>query len=184
MHPAFTNDTNLGGSGEEIEGFWVGKFESSNVNTAKDNTNIDTNTTNINILWGQGDYKTVTIRPNVTSWRAISVSDIMTVSQNMTADNNIHGLSKIDTTTTMMQNSQWGAVAYLTQSNYGNIQTSEEDSDVWNNSYTEGYTYLAENNYGVNNYCVTMTGMAGSSRDSDTDFFPLFKAEQKIKKMV
>ena len=171
VHPAFTNDTNLGGSGEEIEGFWVGKFESSNVNAVKNNTNMDKTTTNTNILYGQGDNQTVTIRPNVTSWRAIAVSNIMTVSQNMTADNNIHGLSKTDTTTTMMQNSQWGAVAYLTQSEYGNMQTSSGDSGVWNNSYTEGYTYKANNDYGVNNYCPTLTGMAGSSRDFGSDYY-------------
>ena len=84
VHPAFTNDTSLGGSGKEIEGFWVGKFESSNVNAVKNNTNMDKTTTNTNTLYGQGDNKTVTIRPNVTSWRAISVSNIMTVSQDMT----------------------------------------------------------------------------------------------------
>ena len=171
VHPAFTNDTNLGGSGEEIEGFWVGKFESSNVNAVKDNANMDKTTTNTNILYGQGDNKTVTIRPNVTSWRAISVSNIISVSQDMTADNNIHGLNKSDTTTTMMQNSQWGAVAYLTQSEYGNMQISSGESGVWNNSYTEGYTYVADNNYGVNNYCSTLTGMAGSSRDAGSDYY-------------
>ena len=171
VHPAFTNDTSLGGSGKEIEGFWVGKFESSNVNAVKNNTNMDKTTTNTNILYGQGDNKTVTIRPNVTSWRAISVSNIMTVSQDMTADNNIHGLNKSDTTTTMMQNSQWGAVAYLTQSEYGNMQTSSGDSGVWNNSYTEGYTYKGNNDYGVYNYCPTLTGMAGSSRDAWSDYY-------------
>ena len=171
IHPAFTNDTSLGGSGEEIEGFWVGKFESSNVNAMKDNANMDKTTTDKNILYGQGDNKTVTIRPNVNSWRNISVSDIMQVSQNMTTDNNIHGLNKSDTTTTMMQNSQWGAVAYLTQSEYGNMQTSSEDSGVWNNSYTEGYTYADNNDYGVKNYCLTLTGMAGSSRDAGSDYY-------------
>ena len=173
VHPAFTNDTSLGGSGEEIEGFWVGKFESSNVEAVKDNANMDKNTTDENILYGQGDNKTVTIRPNVTSWRAISVSNIMTVSQKMTENNNIHGLSKSDTTTTMMQNSQWGAVAYLTQSEYGNMQTSSEDSGVWNNSYTEGYTYKADNDYFVNNYSATLTGIAGKSRDSWTEYYAI-----------
>ncbi len=171
VHPAFTNDTSLGGSGKEIEGFWVGKFESSNVNAVKNNANMDKTTTDKNILYGQGDNQTVTIRPNVNSWRNISVSDIMQVSQNMTTDNNIHGLSKSDTTTTMMQNSQWGAVAYLTQSEYGNMQTSSGDSGVWNNSYTEGYTYKADNDYGFNNYCSTLTGMAGSSRDAWSDYY-------------
>ena len=168
VHPAFTNDTSLGGSGEEIEGFWVGKFESSNINAVKDNANMDKTTTDTNILYGQGDNKTVTIRPNVTSWRNINVSDIMKVSQDMTADNNIHGLSKTDITTTMMQNSQWGAVAYLTQSEYGNMQTSNEDSGMWNNPYTEGYAKNNDNKTG--SYWVTMTGMAGTGRDASTAY--------------
>ena len=129
----------------------------------KNNANMDKTTTDTNILYGQGDSQTVTIRPNVTSWRNITINDILQVSLNMTADNNIHGLSKNDTTTTMMQNSQWGAVAYLTQSAYGNMQTESEDSGVWNNSYTEGYTYKGNNDWGVINYSTNLTGMAGSS---------------------
>ena len=171
VHPAFTNDTGLGGSGKEIEGFWVGKFESSNVEAVKDNANTNKNTTDENILYGRGDNQTVTIRPNVTSWRSISVGDIMQKSQNMTKANNIHGLSSTDATTTMMQNSQWGAVAYLTQSDYGNMQKSDGDSGVWNNSYTEGYTKNGNNAWGVDNYCVTLTGIAGSSRDSSSDYY-------------
>ena len=40
VHPAFTKDTNLGGTGEEITGFWVGKFESSNIESPKNNEGI------------------------------------------------------------------------------------------------------------------------------------------------
>ena len=179
VHPAFTNDTSLGGSGKEVEGFWVGKFESSNVNAVKDNANMNKNTIDENTLYGIGDKETVTIRPNVTSWRAISVSNIMQKSQNMTKANNIHGLSSSDTTTTMMQNSQWGAVAYLTQSDYGNMQKSDGDSGVWNNSYTEGFTKSGNNAWGVNNYCVTLTGMSGSSRDSYSDYYATVKENGK-----
>ena len=50
---------------------------------------------------------------------------------------NIHGLTS-NADTMMMKNSQWGAVAYLAQSNYGSKQTSNADSGVWNNSYFEG----------------------------------------------
>ena len=168
VHPAFINNTSLGGSGEEIEGVWVGKFESSNVNAVKDNNNMDKDTTDTNILYGQGDNQNVTIRPNVNSWRSIDVNEIMKASQDMVKDNNIHGLSKDNTITTMMQNSQWGAVAYLTQSEYGNMQTSSEDSGMWNNPYTEGYTYTKNDDNGVGSYWVTMTGMAGTTRDAST----------------
>ena len=40
VHPAFTADTDLGGTGEEITGFWVGKFESSNIESPKNNDGI------------------------------------------------------------------------------------------------------------------------------------------------
>ncbi len=40
VHPAFTADTDLGGTGEEIKGFWVGKFESSNIESPKNNEGI------------------------------------------------------------------------------------------------------------------------------------------------
>ena len=40
VHPAFTADTDLGGTGEEITGFWVGKFESSNIESPKNNEGI------------------------------------------------------------------------------------------------------------------------------------------------
>lgn len=83
---------------------------------------------------------------------------------------NIHGLSS-DTDTTMMQNSQWGAVAYLAQSDYGNKQTTEDDSGIWNNPYNEGYTHAANNEYGINGYATTLTGMAGSFRENYSNIY-------------
>ena len=131
VHPAFTANTDMGGTGNEITGFWIGKFESSNYQMAeeyKNNIGI-TQTSSNRLTYGQGDST------NVTSWRAIDVTNIFNVCQNMTKASNIHGLSSEDTTTVMIQNSQWGAVAYLAQSNYGNKQTSEENSGIWNNPY-------------------------------------------------
>ncbi len=40
VHPAFTSDTDLGGTGSELSGIWVGKFESSNIESPKDNEGI------------------------------------------------------------------------------------------------------------------------------------------------
>ena len=39
---------------------------------------------------------------------------------------NLYGFNSSEITTTMMQNSQWGAVAYLAQSEYGNMQKSTD----------------------------------------------------------
>ena len=164
-HPAFKANTDLGGTGREITGFWVGKFESSNSNAVVDNVGY-TNSTSATTLRGGGNTASgnVTIKPSVTSWRYINVDNIYTVCKNMNWNNNIHGLTT-DVKTTMMQNSQWGAVAYLAQSDYGNKQTSDASSGIWNNPYTEGLTYTSSNDYGMDNYCTTLTGMAGESRD-------------------
>ena len=174
VHPAFTADTDLGGTGEEITGIWVGKFESSNYTSEYNNRNISASTTDQDILQGLGDKKNVTIRPNVTSWRSIEVNDIFTVSQNMSKDEaKIYGFNSSELTTTMMQNSQWGAVAYLAQSEYGNIQKlTDGTSGIWNNPYNEGITApTSDNEYKIFNKSVTLTGMSGSSRDNATSYY-------------
>ena len=174
VHPAFTADIDLGGTGSELSGIWVGKFESSNYTSEYNNKNISTSTTNEDILYGRGDNKNVTIKPNVTSWRSINVNDIFTVSQNMSKDEDkIYGFNSSELTTTMMQNSQWGAVAYLAQSEYGNMQKStDETSGIWTNSYNEGITYPTQDNgYKMYNRSLTLTGMSGNSRDNNTNSY-------------
>ena len=95
----------------------------------------------------------------------------------MTADENIHGINKSDSLTTLMQNSQWGAVAYLAQSEYGNMQQiSDSESGIWNNSYAEG---IAEAEVPIKNYSVTLTGMAGSNKNSSTEYYSIVKENSK-----
>ena len=102
-HPAF----NLGGY--DLKGFWIGKYElSSETPTAS---------------YGGGSSTTLTPRilPNVNSWRVNKLSNFSTVIQNMQVSSNIYGLSTDKSTTDshMLTNMEWGAVAYLTNSNYG-----------------------------------------------------------------
>ena len=40
VHPAFTADTDLGGTGSELSGIWVGKFEASNIESPRNNEGI------------------------------------------------------------------------------------------------------------------------------------------------
>ena len=69
----------------------------------------------------------VTIRPNVTSWRESDVATLFNAAKNMASDSKKnYGFKSSELTTTMMQNSQWGAVAYLAQSEYGNMQKSTD----------------------------------------------------------
>ena len=172
VHPAFTANTDLGGTGEEITGFWVGKFESSNVESPRNNEGI-TASSDGKLLYGYGNQKDITIRPNVTSWRNVNVNNIYVVSQNMSKDENkLYGFNSSELTTAMMQNSQWGAVAYLAQSEYGNIQKdTENESGIWNNSYNEGFTVTSSNSYKMDNRSTNMTGMSGSSKNDYSNYY-------------
>jgi len=91
-HPAFTFGD------KELNGIWVGKFESSN------KENSSTNDSSL----------TLTIKPNVTSWRNINVYNAFVASQRVSS---IYGLNNVDAH--MMKNTEWGAVAYLSHSKYG-----------------------------------------------------------------
>ena len=100
-HPAFTFGDN------QVKGFWIGKYELSS----------ETPTPS----YGGGTTTTLTPRilPNVISWRRNTISNFNTVIQNMQVSNNIYGLSTDKSTTDshMLTNMEWGAVAYLTNSN-------------------------------------------------------------------
>ena len=119
-HPAF----NLGGY--DLKGFWIGKYElSSETPTATD---------------GGGNSTTLTPRilPNVIAWRSNQVSKFSTVIQNMQVSSNIYGLSTDKSTTDshMLTNMEWGAVAYLTNSNYGRCASGSCTEVTINNCNT------------------------------------------------
>ena len=93
---------------EELSGIWVGKFETSSSNPNA--TNGGDNTTELDPM----------IKPNVTSWRTINISNAFAVSQKMNDEGNRYGFTNtIDTH--MMKNSEWAIVAYLSQSKYGKL---------------------------------------------------------------
>ncbi len=107
-HPAFTSfDTN---------GMWVGKFE----------TGYKGATSTASAQVNSSDTSKVIIKPNVYSWRGITVENIFQTSYNYKRDADSH----------MMKNTEWGAVAYLSHSKYGindNIRINN------NASYITGY---------------------------------------------
>ena len=174
VHPSFTQDKSQGGS-KETKGYWAAKFEASSNTAEKNNSNI-TSASSSSVKYGGGKTDTleVTVRPNVTSWRAITVENIYKVCRNITKDGNIQGLTR-EVDPHMMKSSEWGGVAYLTQSAYGNKQGTDSTSGVWNNAYNECLISKGEDtgsNYGgVNSYGVTLTGAVGSSRDESTSFY-------------
>lgn len=154
-HPAFTDEGN-GGLGE-LTGFWVAKFEASS-NVAEDlvdefghwYNDVRSVIANDGGSGADTDLK-VRVKPNVTSWRGITVNNIFKVCRNLTKPGN--SLEKTSETldSHMMKNTEWGAVAYLSMSCFG------KNSEVWNNPF-----YLDENNYSP------ITGLCGTSENEAT----------------
>ena len=145
IHPAFTNEGN-GGLGE-LDGIWVAKFEASS-NATEPDTNYG---------GGNDSDLKVQIKPGVQSWRNISTNNIFTVCRKLTNTGEVLAGSKVDSH--MMKNTEWGAVAILSQSKYGifNPQSST-GTKIWSNP--NGYS-SCENIY---------TGYAGNIEDASTAY--------------
>ncbi len=108
-HPAFTfGDKNL-------SGIWVGKFETSHTTYSSTTTSNQLNCTNESCEGADN----IRILPNVQSLRYQTVAPYFYVVRSMSRNNNLFGINSNTTDTHMMKNSEWGAVAYLSQSKYG-----------------------------------------------------------------
>ena len=119
IHPAFEY-------GETVSGIWVAKFEASSVEGNSNSSSGDNVTT-----------KTLQVKPGVASWRYIYISNIYDVCLNYNPTLNSH----------LMKNDEWGAVAYLSKSEYG-----KETEEVW-----------------INNSSSYITGSAGNSASASSD---------------
>jgi len=117
-HPAFTFE-------EELNGIWVGKFETGY------NGDVDLTEAEIDNV----DSSQIIIKPNVYSWRNVSVSTAFYTALNMNSDDNIFGIMA-DSDTHMMKNIEWGAAAYLSHSAYG------KNSEVHINNNNDADTNL------------------------------------------
>ncbi|MCL2859736.1 MAG: type II secretion system GspH family protein [Oscillospiraceae bacterium] len=100
IHPAFTNNVNQGGWDSEISGFWVAKFEMSGETNGSSSAPGDVVTSST--------IKAVS-KPGVSSWVFITIGNCYTNSLNYDTTKGSH----------LIKNSEWGAVAYLAQSQYG-----------------------------------------------------------------
>ena len=125
VHPAFTGEIDNGGWSEELPGIWVGKYESSLVNKA-DSSNINTSSGTIgNIIVDSSNNtdKAIAVQPNMSSWRYCTIGNFFTSTKAYATNLNSH----------MLKNSEWGTVAYLTESKYGRNGIEVEIND--NSSY-------------------------------------------------
>ncbi len=119
-HPAFLAfDSN---------GFWVGKFE----------TGYEGATSTSDAQVNSNDSSKIIIKPNVYSWRDLTLGNMFSASYNYIRSDESH----------MMKNTEWGAVAYLQHSIYGS-QTSVRVNN--NSAYITGYAGTEEPTLGYNN---------------------------------
>ena len=147
---------------EELRGLWVGKFETSSSNPSAEAGGG--NRTDLDPI----------IKPNVTSWRNINVSNAFNVSLKMNDQGNRYGFNNT-TDTHMMKNSEWAIVSYLSQSKYGklgNTNFTGANKEVYqnkSNSYIVGCSWDApsggtESDYGCQyTYDVDINGTGAST---------------------
>ena len=114
IHPAFTTNADLGGGwDEELPGIWIGKYEAAKSDT---------------VGATQGSATTIKVQPGVTSFRGITIGDMYTYAKAYSTELKSH----------MLKNSEWGAVAYLTESKYGRNGTEVSINDNDTTFYTGG----------------------------------------------
>ena len=132
VHPAFDSVNT------STSGFWIGKFETSHTGCTTDES-TGRNNTNLTDLKLQ-------IKPGVTSLRSINISNIFQKCLSMNDTGNPYGLPE-DTVADphLIKNSEWGAVAYLSQSaDYGKA------SEIFINNSTSFITGSSGTNASAN----------------------------------
>ena len=137
IHPAFNYGTT-------VSGIWVAKFEASPEGATTSTSNSEYN----------GTGKKLQVKPGVSSWRSITISNIYDVCKNYNSALNSH----------MMKNDEWGAVAYLSKSKYG-----KQNEEVWINNSSSyitgsaGNSASASSNTGTTNDYTSTQGVKAST---------------------
>ena len=132
-HPAFTFGST------ELNGIWVGKFETS------------------------GSTSNLTIKPNMSSLTNITLGSMFNSTRNTELTySTTYGLDSSKVDTHIMKNMDWGAVTYLTSSMYGRYTDSNtcisSGCEVWINNVNTGTGTTS----GVQ-WNSSITGCSGSS---------------------
>ena len=112
-HPAFEDNVEYGGWDSKLQGIWGAKYEAARSDTV--------GTT-------QGTSIIPKLVPGVSSWRNEAIENIFTYAKSYNINLNSH----------MMKNSEWGAVAYLTESKYGRNGTEVMINNNGETYYTGG----------------------------------------------
>ena len=145
VNPAFT----FGGT--NLTGIWSAKFEASMKET---NNNLATATEN------NSTTKTVKIVPNAESWRYIQVGNMFTNCLNIKS-NTVYGINNT-ADSHLMKNNEWGAIAYLSTSQYGITPTMNTSGTSYSeDSTTKYHSYSAAGNYKTNTNQSTTGNITG-----------------------
>ena len=122
-----------------LSGIWVGKFETSHVTLSSSSSNNNLNCQNESCTSADN----LRVVPNVQSLRYNNVSNNFFASRSMGRSGNPFGIDNTLTDSHMMKNSEWGIVAYLSQSKYGkygNSDYSGANKEVYINNSSSYYT--------------------------------------------
>ena len=147
IHPAFNY-------GQAVSGLWVAKFEASHTGCTTEASTGETNTDNTDL--------TLQVKPGVTSWRNITIGNAYTVCLEYDSKT----LENANLNSHMMKNDEWGAVAYLSKSEYG------RDDEVWINNSSSyitgsaGNSVSASGNIGTNTNYTSTQGVHASTTDN------------------
>jgi len=136
IHPAFT----IGA--EELSGIWVGKFEMGHSSSSTLTLGC--------VSESCGEANNLRILPDQPSLRSNSTSSFFYSIKSMEQDGNVFGINKGTTDSHMMKNSEWGAVAYLSQSQfgkYGNDDYSGANKEIYMNNSSSYYTGRSGGSY-------------------------------------
>ena len=181
---------------KEIPGYWVAKyaagFQECTQTVSSDGTVTEPTINTANLKYSDkyytsySGYTTNALSQNLSSsgysnqkisypvfkpltyaYNVISTGDIYTISQEISKASSFYGLDSTKTDSHQMKNSEWGAVAYLTQSSYGRNRTEIiMNSKNLNNS--------SKNIYAVTGYAENVAnGIAASSTNNKTGIFDL-----------
>jgi len=167
IHPAFTNDSGNGyangGWDSEIPGFWVAKYEMSMENGS--GTHVATSSGTIGNVALSTSVKAVS-KPGVSSWRNINIANCYQNAYNYDTSR--------EKESHLMKNSEWGAVAYLTHSQYGRngIEITINNSSTYITG-NAGNIVSAGSATGITNAYNTIAGALASSTGNMSGIYDL-----------
>ena len=197
---------------KEISGYWVAKYPAgfqantitnnngtlsttisnssdtvvySNKNYTSYNANMTTNALSQNLTssgYSSQKLSYPVFKPLTYAYNNISTGDTYTISKEIASASSFYGLNSTKTDSHQMKNSEWGAVAYLTQSSYGrngteislnNYYTTE--SSPWRTAITGMCTngISGDKTTTLGNAYNTAIGVKGSSTANITGIYDL-----------